>query len=127
MADGKWYETAWDHVKKFSYKWLGGLILEEKKNGELTVSLGRTLLMATMAGMAGIWWSNFQSVSIDPVEVLKALPSAENAEGVATAVVAAMHGTPKALPSGMMEVFYALSAYVFGTKVTGALKQKWTK
>lgn len=121
----KWYEKLWDGVKVWGHKWLGGLVMENK-DGKQVVSLGRTLLLGTIGLMTGFWWQSFAPVVIDPGAIAAGLQGVENPQDVALAVVEAMHGAPKNLPPGLLEVFLTLCGYVFGTKVASALKDKWS-
>ena len=67
----------------------------ETKDGKLVVSIGRVSFLAVLLTMLWVW---YRSVMY---------------EGSAT------------MPPNIMEVFYVLSAYVFGSKVVGVLKDKW--
>ena len=95
----------WSDLKLWTYKYIGGLVMEEKKDGHLSVSLGRVSFVATLLWIMSFWkeWST------------TALEATGAPGETAIAVISTM-------PPGMMEVFYALASYNFGTKVAGAVK-----
>lgn len=89
----------WNTFKLWMYKYIGGLFLEEKKDGQLVVSIGRVMLMVVFLIMVYFWV--FQKVQ-------------EGGEG-----------GKLEMPDMLYETFVALATYVFGSKVAGALKTKW--
>ena len=46
--------AAWESVKKWSYKWLGGLVMDNK-SGILAVSIGRCGLLYMLAMLTQYW------------------------------------------------------------------------
>ena len=76
----------WRGIKGWVYKYIGGLFMDSK-DGQLTISLGRTALISVLIQMMWVWRR----------VVLDGQPGME-------------------LPDGMLEVFLALSGYVFGSK-----------
>jgi hypothetical protein len=85
----------WEQFKAFAYKWIGGLFLEDK-NGVLVVSLGRVSFLVVLGWML-VFWSRWYFTA----------------------------GAEANLPPGLLEVFYTLAAYVFGSKVTDVLRAKF--
>jgi hypothetical protein len=82
-------------VKNWTYKYIGGMLMEEKKNGDLAISLGRVSFVSVLLVMMWYW-------------IAKSAPA---------------DGEPK-LPDGLFETFVTLAGYIFGTKVTSVLKSK---
>lgn len=123
-----WYDSIWSGVKKWAYKWVGGIFLEEKKDGTLAVSLGRVSFVGVLGYMVSIW-EKWKPVRIDPKELVEALKAAGDLsqDTIGQAIVAATHGAPdlSSMPAGLMEVFYVLAGYILGGKALGALKEKW--
>jgi hypothetical protein len=91
----KWLNRAYAVIAAWCYKYIGGLFLEVK-DGVKVISIGRVMLIAVFAIMAWFWL--FKKVQ---------------------------EGSALEMPDMLFETFVALSAYVFGSKVAGALKTKW--
>ena len=75
--------------------------MEEKKDGTLAISLGRTSFVAVL-GWLMTYWQSWEPAIVP---------------GGANLVT---------IPPGLLEVFYALAAYIFGTKLSTAIKAKYT-
>ena len=88
-------KAIWTWIQEWTYKYLGGLFMDDK-GGKLTVSLGRVTILLVLFQMMWVWRK----------VVLDAEPGGE-------------------LPDGMLEVFLILASYVFGSKITSALHTKW--
>lgn len=86
----------WLGLKAWCYKYIGGLFMEEK-GGKLTVSLGRVAMVLILIMFVWVWRRS----------VLDGETGVE-------------------LPAGMLEVFYVLAGYVFGSKIASGLKTKWS-
>lgn len=86
----------WISLKAWTYKYIGGLFMDEK-HGKLTVSLGRVAMVLMLIMFIWIWRRSVLGGEI----------------GVE-------------LPSGMLEIFYVLAGYVFGSKITTNLRIKWS-
>lgn len=86
----------WLAIKGFLWKYLGTLIMEEQKNGQWAMSLGRVCFIAVLVQLFVLWHK-----SID--------------------------GAAVTIPPGLMETFYILTGYVFGSKAIQALNLKWGK
>ena len=103
MADSKfwaWLKKAVAKIGDWSYRYIGGLFMEQK-DGKSVISIGRVAFMGVLGIMA--WYWLFKSAPIVP------------------------EGKPPIqleLPDGLIEAFYALAGYVFGTKLVGALKSR---
>ena len=95
----------WSYFKLWTYKYIGGLVMEEKKDGQLSVSLGRVSFVAVLMWIMS-YWREWAATAAEAVGV-----PGESAVAVVTI-----------MPPGMMEVFYALASYNFGTKLAGAVK-----
>ncbi len=102
----------WSYFKLWTYKYIGGLVMEEKKDGQLSVSLGRVSFVAVLLKIM-TYWGDWAATAVGT-----AGDTVETGEMV-EAVVSSM-------PPGMIEVFYVLATYNFGTKISGALKSKWS-
>jgi len=86
----------WDSFKLWFYKYIGGLFVEVKKDGQLVISIGRVMLMIVFLIMVYFW-------------LFKKVQEGSNLE----------------MPDMLYETFVALCTYVFGSKVASALKTKW--
>lgn len=84
----------WLAVKSWTYKYIGGLFMEEKA-GKTVISIGRVSLVAVLIALLWVW---------------------------RRAVVGGDTGVE--LPTGMLHVFDVLCAYVFGSKVASVLKDR---
>lgn len=91
----------WQGLKKYSWKLVGSLIMDTKPNGELGISLGRVCFLFVLGVLSLLWFKSLFS------------------------------GKALSMPSGLMEVFYILAGYVFGSKgmdaVIGLLQVKAVK
>jgi len=88
-------KAIWTWIQEWTYKYLGGLFMDDK-GGKLTVSLGRVTILLVLFQMMWVW----RRVALG------------GESGVE-------------LPDGMLEVFLVLASYVFGSKITSALHTKW--
>lgn len=100
MASEK--KSFWDRLKAiyavvaaWCFKYIGGLIMEEK-DGRLVISIGRTMLLSVFLIM--VWFWMFKKVQA---------------------------GSEMAMPDMLYETFVALAGYVFGSKIASGLKAKW--
>ena len=91
----------WSDTKAWTYKYVGGLVMEEKKDGTLAISLGRVSFVAVLCWMMAYWNSWDPAIVPEGTELVT-------------------------LPPGLLEVFYTLAAYIFGTKLSTAIKAKFT-
>lgn len=89
-------KKGWAVFKLWMYKYIGGLFVEEKKDGQLVISIGRVMLMVVFLTMLYFWL--FKKVQ---------------------------EGGKLEMPDMLYETFLTLCAYVFGSKVASALKAKW--
>lgn len=96
MPEQKWYWSLLANIRAWAYKYIGGLFMVEK-DGKPTVSLGRVAMVIMLIMFLWVW---------------------------RRAVIDGEKGVE--LPSGMLEVFYVLSGYVFGSKITSSLSTKWS-
>lgn len=87
----------WAIFKLWFYKYIGGLFVEQKKDGQLVISIGRVMLMVVFLAMLYFWL--FKKVQ---------------------------EGGTLEMPDMLYETFLTLCAYVFGSKVASALKAKWS-
>jgi len=90
-----WLKRAYATIAAWVYKYVGGLIMEEK-NGKLVISIGRTMLLLVFAIM--VWFWLFKKVQ---------------------------EGSELEMPDMLYETFVALAGYVFGSKIASGLKAKW--
>ena len=86
--------TIWQSIREWTFKYIGGLFMDEK-HGKTVMSLGRSAMVLILVMFVWVWSR-----------------SVLNGE------------TGVELPDGMLEVFYVLASYVFGTKVTTVFKSK---
>ena len=89
----EWLKKTKKEIGDWCFKYLGGLFMEPK-NGGMVISLGRTAFVGTLTVMTWFW-------------LFKSVP-----EGQAQ---------PQ-LPDGLFATWSVLAGYVFGTKVSDALK-----
>ena len=81
-------------LRLWAWKYVGTLFMAPGVGGQMAVSLGRLAFVAVLIQFFWIWHK-------------------------------AGTGTPPAeLPPGLMEVFYTMTGYVFGTKIVDAVKGK---
>lgn len=127
-------KSVWEGFKRFAYTWVGGLIMREKANGQLAVSLSRT----TFAGIVVYlftFWNAWKPAKVDMGaigETLKGLDFTKVADpaqlqGLVAEAVSAAVATlppPESLPPGLMEVFYTVAGIAFGTQISDAIKNR---
>ena len=125
-----WYLKVWFGIKKWAYKWVGGLVLEPKKDGELVISLGRTSFLLVLGYLFNFWskWGATQTVSLE--ELTKAIEAVGKLQGsptaIAEAILAAVPVPDLAvLPPGLMQVFLICAGWVGLTKATEVVKKKY--
>jgi hypothetical protein len=123
----------WQSIKAWAYKWIGGLFLEDK-GGAQVISLGRVTFLIVFGWMLTFWTRWYLAAPLDAAALAAAtlalLPLDQSLlpTDVANAcrdAIASLTAS-RELPPGILEVFWTLTAYVFGGKVTDALKTKWT-
>lgn len=90
--------NVWAWIQGWFAKYVGGLFMEAKE-GKQKMSLGRVSFLLVLLQMMWIWRESMA-------------PGATN---------------PPPLPPGMLEAFYTLSAYVFGSKAVGTVKDMVSK
>lgn len=90
-----WLKRAYAVIAAWCYKYVGGLIMEEK-DGKLVISIGRTMLLLVFLIM--VWFWMFKKVQ---------------------------EGSELEMPDMLFEVFVSLCGYVFGSKIASGLKHKW--
>jgi len=125
------FRMIWDTIKLWTYKFVGGLIMEQKTGGTQVVSIGRILLLCVMGWMFAYWTGWAQAAMITADSVVDAFLSqglvygpeftSEMMYRTADKVVMAL--PKKDLPPGLLEVFFALLTYVGGGKVVHAAKE----
>ncbi len=125
-----WYLKLWYDIKKWAYKWVGGLVLEPKKDGELVISLGRTSFLMVLGYLFNFWskWWDTQTVNLE--ELAKAIEVSGKLRGSPTAIAEAILASvpmpdPAVLPPGLMEVFMICAGWVGLTKAAKVVKKKY--
>lgn len=90
-----WLKTAYGVVAAWCFKYIGGLIMEEK-DGKQVISIGRSMLLGVFLIM--VWFWLFKKVQ---------------------------EGSELEMPDMLYETFVALCGYVFGSKIATGLKMRW--
>ena len=90
-----WLKKVYAVIGAWCYRYIGGLIMEEK-DGKLVISIGRSMLLGVFLIM--VWFWMFKKVQ---------------------------EGSELEMPDMLYETFVALCAYVFGSKISSGLKTKW--
>lgn len=85
-----------EKIKTWCLKYCGGLVMEQK-DGQWVISIGRVSFLTVLVVLLSLWL------------------------GV---VEWKVDGKPS-IPDGIMEAFYTLATYIFGSKVTGVLQTKY--
>lgn len=117
----------WQGVRTWAFKYLGGLFMEEKSDGEKVISIGRCMLIAILAWMFSFWSTWMAIMTITPEMLAQAviaqLPEGSQPNGVDILAAARLvvDALPKAAPPMMQMAFLTACGYVFGTKVQGVV------
>ena len=121
----------WSAVKHWLYKWVGGLFLEPKKDGHLTVSLGRVSFVTVLIWMMTFWNQWRPEAPLSPEQlatVMQSLGGLMTLDTLQTALQdARLPPSGAELPPGLLEVFYALTGYVFGSKAVDVAKARLSR
>jgi hypothetical protein len=119
----------WAGLKFWTYKYIGGLCMEEK-DGERVISIGRCMLLATLAWLFWFWssWHGYGSVTPEQLAqiVLENLPADTrlNEYHVQFAAKEIIEALPRGTPPLLDTVFLTACGYVFGSKVAGVVSRR---
>ena len=89
-----WLKAGYAVIAAWCFKYLGGLVLEEK-DGKMVISIGRTMLLLVFLIMVYFWL-----------------------------VKKVQEGSSLELPDGLYATFVSLCGYVAGSKVVGVFKTR---
>jgi len=118
-------------LKSWAYKWVGGLVSEDK-GGQQVVSLGRVSFIFVLGWMAWYWVGWWRWHSMDPGQVAEAIVARLTSSGVTAddlraasqQVVDAVAKT-ESEPPLLQTAFLTLTGYVFGSKAVDLLKGRF--
>jgi hypothetical protein len=120
---------AWENFKWWLYKYIGGLFLEEKE-GSRVISIGRCMLLATLAWIFWFWssWHGYGAITPEELAqvVLDNLPqdAAIETYHVQFAAKEIVEALPQDTPPLLDTVFLTACSYVFGSKVAGIASRR---
>ena len=87
-------KSVWNWIQEWTGKYVGGLVMDQK-DGKSVMSLGRSAMVLILGCFVWVWRRSIL----------------DGEAGVE-------------LPDGMLQVFFVLAGYVFGTKITSKFGNK---
>lgn len=121
--------TFWQNVRDWAFKYIGGLIMDEK-DGKMIISIGRCMLIAVLGWMFTFWGHWVGAMSITPeilaTAMVAQLPEGAQVNGVDVLAAAGLvvDALPSSAPPLMQTTFLTACGYVFGTKAKNVLSER---